>query len=191
MSHTASFLSDTLFPGLLIGCGCLGLVVVNFISHHPTGSPNKRTPQNRARRAQDQLALDRAPDRARPATAQGVQAPGPPGRASGPRVASLQRRPRPTVHHVAFAKGRTQVTDSARELLRVFVAAAKPGADARVTVVGHGAGAQGRRRARQRAERVMAFLRQLGVVGSIAESKVAPKDGDARGQMVTITIGKR
>lgn len=186
MSQTAYFFTDYLFPGLLVGCGCLGLVVVNLTAHQPSGSRRKGHQV-----AQPQPAVPMAPAHVRPATpASSVMS----ARVVGPqpRTAPLRRLSRPTVHNLDFAKRRTRVTDAERERLRIFLAGAKPGSGSRVTVVGHGAGRRGRRRARKRARRVVALLQQLGVdAASIAEPKVAPNDGGAGGSAVTIVIRKR
>ena len=50
MSQTASFLTDFLFPGLLIACGCLGLGVVNGIGNghrapRPAAAPIRPAPR--------------------------------------------------------------------------------------------------------------------------------------------------
>jgi outer membrane protein OmpA-like peptidoglycan-associated protein len=164
MSQPASFFTNIVFPGLLISCGCLGLVVVNYL-----GQQSTRAPQGQQRVARVQ----------------------PPPGGAGPRVAALQRKVWPKVHHFSFAKQQTRVMDTERERLRIFLAVAKPGTDSRVAVVGHGVGPSGRRLARKRAERVLALLRQLGVAASIAGPKAAPEDGGARGSAVTIVIRKR
>jgi type IV pilus biogenesis protein CpaD/CtpE len=99
---------------------------------------------------------------------------------------------RPTRHRLGFGKGQTRVTDVERERLRIFLAATKLGSGARVTVVGHGKGRRGQRRARKRAVRVVALLRQMGVTeASIAEPEVAPDGSGAGGRVVTIAIRKR
>ncbi len=190
MSQTASFLTNKVFPGLLMGCGCLGLLVVNYLGQHPLRSrPGKPRP-DQVRSRQDQPLVSMAPVRVRRVAVGSSGARGPSGK-TVPGVTSLDRRPRPTAHHMNFAKGRTQVVDIERERLRIFLAAAKPGSDSRVTVVGQGVGPRGRRRAQRRVKRVLALLRQFGVAASIADSKVTPGDGGAVGSAVTIEIRKR
>lgn len=186
MSHTASFLTDYLFPGLLIGCGCLGLGVVTAIGHRPSGSRQK---EHQAAKAPPAASM--TPARARPAMPASPAVRALPSVAR-PRVAPLRRVSRPTRLRLSFGKRQTRVSDVDRERLRIFWAAAKPGPKARVTVVGHAVGRRGRRRARRRARRVVALLRQMGVAAaSIAEPQVAPDDGGAGGSAVTIVIGKR
>lgn len=179
MSQTATFLTDFLFPGLLIGCGCLGLGVVNAIGHRPAES----RPYG--------ARVAKAPARARPVKL-ASPAPRPQPRIARPRVASLRSEVRPSRHRLGFGRARTQVSDVERERLRVFLATAKPRPGRRVTVVGHGAGKLEQRRAKRRAEAVVALLKQLGVAAaSLAEPPVVPDASGADGHAVTIVVGKR
>ncbi len=182
MSQIASFLTDFVFPGLLICCGCLGLGVVNALGNSTAGAPSEkpaaRAPSvsttQRTRVGKTKLPVVRP--RPRPQL----------------RVAPLRPMVAVTRLRLGFDKGRFRVTDAQRERLRIFLASAKPGAGARFNVVGYGVGRRGQKRAHQRAKRVVALLRQLGVAAaSIAAPQVAPDDAGETGPAVTIVIGKQ
>lgn len=186
MSQRASFLTDFLFPGLLIACGCLGLGVVNAIGH------GKGAPRQKGTR----VGKGSPPKPMTPARARPVEAVRPTTRVGSrnapPRVAPLRRVSEPTQHRLGFGKRQLRVSDVERERLRVFLAAAKPGPESRIKVVAQGVGRRGKRRARKRAEGVAAILRQLGVAAvTIADPQVVSDNGGTDGSAVTIVIGKR
>lgn len=184
MSQTASFLTDYLFPGLLIGCGCLGLGVVNSLAQGAGETARSAPRGTSAAGAGHRQAA--APVSARPTPARAVMRA---RRTASGRVAPLQRVVRPTRHHVRFTGRGTRVSDAERERLRIFLAAAQPGAENLVTVVGHPSGRRGKRRARRRAARVVKLLQELGVV-AIGAPQVALDESGA-GRAVTIVVGKR
>jgi hypothetical protein len=182
MSQTASFVTDYLFPGSLVACGCLGLAVVNLLAQGSRGGARWHRPALRARAAPPASPVRRPPSRLSPVASALDEA--------RPHAVALRPVARPTRHRLVFERRRTRVADAERERLRIFLAAARPGPAEQVVVLQHGP----RRAARRRVARVMALLRTLGMpTAQLAGPELAadPDDSSPGPGAVTIVIRKR
>ena len=191
MTRNASVLSDFVFPALLMGCGCLGLVVINLI----TVQRSPAAPASKKGKAPD-VALRPEPTAVKPRQSpRGMKALPRVTVASPtmgrPRVAALMRPAAAVRITLGFRRRRVELSE-AEELRLSRVVAKGPMGPSAVTVQGHGVDRSSRRRARRRVRRVVRVLRKLGVAAErIATPAVTSVGESGRGDGVTVVIGQR
>ena len=190
MTRNASVVSDFVFPVLLMGCGCLGLVVINLISVRGSGAGARQPGMAPAvaSRPEPMAAQPRRTPRGMKALPRvTITSPS----MGGPRVAALMRPSAAVRLTLGFRRRRVGLSEAEIGRLSRFVAEG-PKSGSSVTVQGHGAGRSSRRRARRRVRRVVRVLKRLGVAPErIATPAVTPVGENGRADVVTVVIGQR
>ncbi|MFH2010638.1 MAG: hypothetical protein ABI333_28815 [bacterium] len=193
MTRNVSVLSDFVFPALLMGCGCLGLVVINLISVQRSRPADRAQQPGRvptgASRPGAKEAPPQPPSGGMRALPRVTVAPPPMG---GAGVALLERpAPGPLRISLGFSRRRLQLSEEEQGRLSRFIAQ-KPLGRKTVSVQGYGADEKSVRRARRRVRRVVGVLKRLGVPAErIAIPAVARVGPSGRVDVVTVVIGHR
>jgi hypothetical protein len=189
MTRSTSVLSDYLFPILLMGCGLLGLVIINLLAQQERAQAKEQA-RRRSRVASPvtpSKAARPAPVAPRRAAPVARTVPRPVARPIARRAALPQR------HRLVFGSRHKTADQGELERLSGFWKKA-PRDGIRVSVQGWGKGRMKRRRARARARWVVQQLVGLGVPSAHIDAPVVsagPVPAGAGEHTIQVVIRKR